>query len=131
MVSLPRYSRFGFILLLVAACVAAASAGSQSDAVRPSSSSPGPAPACRVVGHVTFGRDPLPGASVIVRAGDTLKTATSTDVDGSFTIAFAPGASYGLTVELTAFTTAERTIVLGAPPCDTTVDVQLLSLIHI
>src|SRR5207344_268053 len=37
----------------------------------------------------------------------------------------APGASYRVAVELMAFATAERAIAVGAPPCDTTVDVQL------
>ena len=123
MVSLSRYSRVWFVLLLVAACVVAASAGSnpgQSGAASQSAE-----PACRVVGHVTSGRDPLPGASVVVHAGDALKTATSTDVDGSFALSLAPGASYRLAVELTAFGTAERAITLGPLPCDTTVDVQL------
>ena len=65
-------------------------------------------PSCRVEGHVTSGRDPLPGVSVVVHAGDALKAATSTDVDGSFAISLSrPNASYRLTAELTAFATAE------------------------
>jgi hypothetical protein len=118
-VSLSRYSRVWFVLLLVAASVVAAAGSSPGQSGRVS-------PACRVAGHVTSGRDPLPGASVVVHAGDTLKTATSTDIDGSFALSLAPGASYRLDVELTAFATGERAIAVGAPPCDTTVDVQLV-----
>ena len=124
MVSLSNSSRVWFVLLLVAACVAAASAGSPPTG-QSGPSSPATTAACRVVGHVTSGRDPLPGASVMVRAGDALKTATSTDVDGSFSLSLEPGASYRLAVELTAFTTADRTITLTAPPCDQTVDIPL------
>ena len=113
------YSRVWTIPLLAAVCAVAASASS------PAEQSSAADVACRVAGHVTSGRDPLPGASIVLRLGDTLKAATSTDVDGGFAIAVAPGSSYRLAVELTAFTTSERTVVVGAPPCDTTVDVQL------
>jgi hypothetical protein len=67
----------------------------------------------------------LPGASVVVRVGDAIRVATSTDVDGKYAIAFAPNATYHLSVGLTAFTTAERDITVTAPPCDATVDFQL------
>ena len=83
---------------------------------------------CRVEGHITSGRDALPGVSVIAHAdaaGDILKAATSTDTDGNFSILFAPNATYRLTAELTAFSSTERTLTLGAPPCDTSVDFQL------
>ena len=80
---------------------------------------------CRVDGRVTSSGGPLPGASVVVHAGDTLKAATSTDVDGKFAILFAPNSTYHLSVDLTAFGTAERDITLGAPPCDTSLDITL------
>ena len=83
---------------------------------------------CRVEGHITSGRDALPGVSVVAHAdaaGDVLKAATSTDTDGKFSILFAPNATYRLTADLTAFSSAERTLTLGAPPCDTSVDFQL------
>ena len=80
---------------------------------------------CRVEGHVKSGNVPLPGASVVVQVGDTVKAATSTDADGKFTIAFSPNATYRIVAELTAFARAEHDLTLGAPPCDTTVDFAL------
>jgi len=63
--------------------------------------------------------------SILVHTGDTLKAATSTDVDGRYTMLFAPNGTYKLTAELTAFTPVERTMTLGATPCDATADFQL------
>src|SRR5439155_26603527 len=80
---------------------------------------------CRVEGRVTSGSAPLPGASVVVHVGDVLKAATSTDIDGKYTILFAPNATYHVSAELTAFARVERDVTLAAPPCDTTVDFQL------
>src|SRR5215471_12011212 len=120
---LIKYSRLWYALVLVAACVAAASAGvsaGQQPAAAPATTS-----TCRVDGRITSGRDSLPGVSVVVHAGDALKAATSTDADGRYTILFAPNASYRLTADLTAFAPVDKTITLGAPPCDTTADFQL------
>ena len=61
----------------------------------------------------------------MVHVGDALKAATSTDIDGRYTILFAPNATYHVSADLTAFGQAERDLTLGAPPCDTTVDFQL------
>src|SRR4029079_7739110 len=72
------------------------------------SSTPTAAPRCRVEGHVRSGNVPLPGASVNVQAGDTVKVATSTDADGKFTITFPPQVTYRIAAELTAFTRVER-----------------------
>ena len=80
---------------------------------------------CRVDGQVTSAGTPLPGVSIVVRAGDALRTATSTDLDGRFTILFAPNATYQLTADLTGFAPGARAVVLGAPPCDQTVDLRL------
>src|SRR5262249_44391852 len=82
-------------------------------------------PTCRVEGRVTSGREPLPGVSIVVHAGDALKAATSTDVDGHYTILFSPNATYRVTAELTAFGSIDRTITLGPPPCDTKADIEL------
>jgi hypothetical protein len=126
--SLSKYSRLWVGAALVAAGVVGASAG----APVAQQSAPGALPAataasqlCRVEGHVTSGREQLPGATVVVHVGDALKAATSTDVDGKFTIIFAPNATYSLTAELTAFTSVEHTVTLTAPPCDTSVEFQL------
>jgi hypothetical protein len=80
---------------------------------------------CRVEGHVRSGNVPLPGASIVVQVEDALKAATSTDVDGKYTIAFPPNATYHVSVDLTAFARVERDIALTAAPCDTTVDFTL------
>src|SRR5215467_2347601 len=115
--------RLWYSLALVVACVAAATAGAT--AGQQQSAAPPSPTSCRVEGRVTSGRDPLPGVSIVVHAGDVLKAATSTDLDGRYTILFAPNASYKLTADLTAFAPIDRTITLGAPPCDTTADFQL------
>src|SRR5262249_11284669 len=54
-----------------------------------------------------------------------LKAATSTDLDGHYTIIFSPNATYHLSAELTAFAPVERDLTLGAPPCDTKADFEL------
>jgi len=125
--NLTKYTRLWCGLAMAAAGVVGASAGSPAAGPQqPASPTAAPAPqACRVQGRVTSGADPLPGASIVVHAGDTLKVATSTDVDGRYTITFSPNSSYRLTVDLTAFASIDRTITLGAPPCDTTSDFQL------
>src|SRR5579885_1605795 len=88
---------------------------------------PGPQPGawCHVTGRVTSGNVPLPGVSIVVRTGDQIKAATSSDIDGRYTLMFGPSATYHLTADLTAFTTAMRDVTLGSVPCDTTVDFQL------
>jgi hypothetical protein len=85
-----------------------------------------PAPArCRVEGRATSGATPLPGVSIVVRAAGALKAATSSDLDGRFTIFFAPGATFTLSADLTGFTHAERVVSFAMPPCDQTVDFDL------
>ncbi len=120
---LIRYARAWYALVLVAASAAAASVGA---AAQPQTSAqPSAAPACRIDGRVTSGGLALPGVSIVVHAGDALKAATSTDLDGRYTILFAPNATYRLTADLTAFAPVDRTLTLGAAPCDTTADFQL------
>jgi hypothetical protein len=60
-----------------------------------------------------------------VRVDAAVKAATSTDIDGKYTILFAPNATYHVSADLVAFGTAERDLTLGAPPCDTAVDFAL------
>src|SRR6185436_4567694 len=80
---------------------------------------------CRVDGRVTSGTAPLPGVSIVVQVGDAVKATTSTDLDGKYTIAFSPNATYHIAADLTAFTRAERDVTLASPPCDTTADFVL------
>ena len=84
-----------------------------------------PAPRCRISGRVTSGNVPLPGVSIVVHAGGVLRGATSTGIDGSYTIFFAPNAAYQVSADLAGFTGAARDLALAAPPCDDTVDFEL------
>ena len=100
--------------------------------------------ACRISGRATSGGTALPGVSMVVRSGDAVKTATSSDTDGTYRLSLPPGA-YRVTAELTGFETVARELTVGAAaavepalsertdqasrraPCDQTVDF-LLSL---
>ena len=116
-------------LLTFAACCAWALVEVLAGAQAPQPASPGQPPQtgarCRVEGHVSSGTVALPGATIVVQVGDSVKASTSTDVDGKYTIAFSPNATYHLSADLTEFARIERDIALGAPPCDTTVDFAL------
>src|SRR5688572_6395198 len=72
---------------------------------------------CRVTGFVKNGELALPGASITVRMGDRVVARTSTDLDGSYVIALAPG-TYTLRIELSVFAPVERPLTVGNPPCD-------------
>ena len=52
---------------------------------------------------------PLPGVAIVVRAGDAVKAATSTDTDGTYRLNVPPGA-YDVTAELMGFDTTARTL---------------------
>src|SRR5438045_3709681 len=98
------------VLGLIAAAVlgvAASAAGPQNAATLPGGQS---AVRCRLDGRVTSGNVPLPGVSMLVHAGNTLKAATSTDLDGRFSVNFGSGggASYQVSAELTGFARGER-----------------------
>ena len=80
--------------------------------------------ACRISGRAVSGTQPLPGVSVLVRSAGTVKSATSTDPDGTYRISLAEG-TYDLTAELTGFTSASRSITVGGGTCDQTIDFQL------
>jgi hypothetical protein len=43
---------------------------------------------------------PLPGVSIAVRVNGVLKAATSTDVDGTYSLLLSPSGSYHLTADL-------------------------------
>ncbi len=64
---------------------------------------------CRISGHALSGAAPLPGVSVLVKSAGAVKTATSTDPDGTYRVALAFG-TYDLAAELTGFTTVSRSI---------------------
>ncbi len=81
---------------------------------------------CRVAGKVTSNTQPLPGVVVFVRDGERLVAATSTDIDGSYTVRVPALGSYRLSAELTGFAPVERDLPVAAAPCDATVDVALI-----
>src|SRR5262249_9953394 len=68
--------------------------------------------ACRVTGHATSGQQPLPGVAISIKSGTTLKAATSTDQDGSFSISLTPG-QYTIGAELTGFGRVEQTVTVA------------------
>src|SRR5262249_23318652 len=78
-----------------------------------------------VAGRVTSGGVPIPGASIVVRAGDAVQLATSSDVEGSYSIQFVPRAQYRVTVDATGFLETARDLTLADPPCDQTVDYEI------
>lgn len=80
--------------------------------------------ACRVSGRAVSGTTPLPGVSVLIRIGDVVKTATSTDPDGTYHVAL-PAGSYDIAAELTGFTPLTRSITTAGAPCNQTIDFQL------
>jgi len=120
-VKFRQYSRLWYGLALAVAGVVGASAGQ----TQPPAAQTQAGAVCRVEGRITSGRNALPGASVIVRVNGVLKAATSTDIDGRYTIVFSPNATYHLSAELTAFAPIERDLTLGAPPCDAKADFTL------
>ena len=90
------------------------------------STQPGPqGRPCRATGRIVSGEVPLPGTTVTVRDGDRVVAATSTDLDGRYSIAIAPG-RFTLRVELTGFAGVDREIVSAAePPCEVQTDLSL------
>jgi hypothetical protein len=80
--------------------------------------------ACRITGRATSGGTPLPGVSVVVRLEDAVKTATSSDTDGTYRLTL-PAGVYRVSAELTGFVSVARELTAGAPPCDQTVDFLL------
>jgi hypothetical protein len=108
---------------LCAAATWGAVIGAQGQAPPPAQRPQGPV--CRISGRVTSGGTALPGASIVVYAGSETRVSTSTDIDGTYALGFAPDSTYRLAIDLTGFAQAERAITVGAPPCDQTMDLQL------
>jgi hypothetical protein len=81
-------------------------------------------PDCRISGKVTNGATALPGVALVAYAGEAVKAATSTDVDGTYRLAL-PAGAYRLTAQLTGFDPAQREIALGGAPCEQVLELQL------
>src|SRR6185295_5500318 len=82
-------------------------------------------PRCRIEGRITSRGIPLPGVSIVVHIGDAQTAATSTGVDGRYSLTIAAGASSRLSATFTAFVSAERELTLDGPACDQTADLEL------
>jgi len=85
------------------------------------------APSFSVTGIVKSGNTPIPGATVTATNASTQeKTATSTDVNGVYTLQVA-GGKYELRVEMPAFAPMTREIVLADPTTHADLELTLLS----
>jgi hypothetical protein len=72
-----------------------------------------PAPAaCTISGTITGLGGPLPGVSITVRRDDMVRSASSTDIDGTFKLTL-PEASYQLTAELTGFVQIQNDVTVS------------------
>jgi len=81
-------------------------------------------PACTVTGTITGLGGPLPGVSITARRGDTVQTAGSTDIDGTFKLAL-PDADYQLTAELFGFGNTQKNVTVSKDLCTQKVDMDL------
>ena len=82
---------------------------------------------CKVTGKATAGTRPLPGVAVVIRNGEQIVAATSTEPDGTYQVHLPPGVTYRASAELTGFVKVDRDIVLAeaALPCEATADLTL------
>src|SRR5215213_8203469 len=83
-----------------------------------------PAGMCRVDGKASSAGTPLPGVSLVFKAGDAAAAATSTEPDGRFSAVLKPGV-YHLTASFSGFAAIEREVTLEGAPCGQTLDLQL------
>jgi trimeric autotransporter adhesin len=85
---------------------------------------------CVVNGKAMSGTIALPGVALVVRAGETIVAATSTESDGTYRLVVPPATGYKLTAELTGFGKAEQDLVLSEPaettPCAAKADLELV-----
>ena len=112
----------------LAASIAAAVLGIVARAQGSPPSAQIPPSRCRISGRVASGGVPIPGATLVVSTADAVQLTTSTDVDGTYSIQFAPYESYQLSVAATGFARTVRDLTLADPPCDQTVDFQIALL---
>jgi hypothetical protein len=117
----------------IAAC--ATGAGLFAATIRVEAQSPA-AGQCGISGTVVGVGTPLPGVSITARRGDTVQSATSTGLDGTYRLSVPPApagttetdAAYRLTIDLTGFDRIERLVTVNSASCDQTLDVTLTLL---
>jgi hypothetical protein len=80
--------------------------------------------ACRITGHATSGTTPLPGVAITIKSGETVKGATSSDIDGGFAFSLTQG-QYTIAAELTGFGRIEQPVSIGDGKCAQTIDLAL------
>src|ERR1700730_5264857 len=81
-----------------------------------------------ISGVVKSGNSLIPGATVTAsNTGTGEKTATSTDLNGAYTLQVAGGGKYQVRVEMPAFAPVTREIVLEGPTGSANIELTLLS----
>ncbi|HVL67598.1 MAG TPA: TonB-dependent receptor [Vicinamibacterales bacterium] len=75
-----------------------------------------PPASCTVAGRITTGTTPLPGVSVVARAGTRVVAATSSEIDGRYELLL-PAGAFTLRAELTGFAPVEREYTVAGDPC--------------
>jgi len=85
---------------------------------------PPTAAACTISGTISGLGGPLPGVSITVRSGDTVRTAASTGIDGTFKLSL-PDASYQLTAELFGFDSTQKELTVSRDSCAQTVNLTM------
>jgi len=84
-----------------------------------------PAVVCTVTGQVASGATALPGVSLRATRDGVVAAATSTDVNGAYSLRLPPG-TFHVTAELAAFARFEQDVVIAAGSCPPALDVALV-----
>ena len=95
-----------------AAATFAVGAGIFAAAVGVGAQQPATAPTCQIKGTVVGLAVPLPGVAITARRGEAVQTATSTGVDGTYSLNL-PDASYQISIDLTGFDRVERELTVS------------------
>jgi hypothetical protein len=90
----------------------------------PQAPSPPVGPVCTVGGQVASGGTSLPGVSLRATRDGMVAAATSTDVNGAYSLRLAPG-SYQVSAELAAFARFEQALTVSGESCPPALDVAL------
>jgi len=93
-------------------------------AVLSAQQAPPAAATCTIHGTITGVGGPLPGVALTLRRGDTVQSAASTGVDGTFKLTL-PDTSYQLTAELFGFDKTQKDVTVSKDACAQTVDLTM------